>query len=323
MRLRQLSSYVALAAAAILGVATLAACSSSKNSGSSGSGGGSSESITLGSANFPESTIIAYMYYDALKAVGVKVSIKPNIGAREVYQKALVNKEIDVVPEYVSTVAEYWNTQINGKDASTNSPIASTDAQATDDKLKALVAPKGLTVGPPSPAADQNAFAVTKDFADKNSLKTLGDLAKLNGQVVLGAGPECATRPFCAPGLEKTYGLKFKSLKTFASPGGSDTYAALKDGTIQLGLVFSSDGGVAANNLVVLDDDKHLQQADNIIWMGLTNKMSQKVQDVLNKVNAALTTSDLQGLNKQVGVDHADPHKVATQWVKDHNLDKS
>ena len=106
-------------------------------------------------------------------------------------------------------------------------------------------------------------------------------------------------------------------------PGGSDTYAALKDGTIQLGLVFSSDGGVAANNLVVLDDDKHLQQADNIIWMGLTNKMSQKVQDVLNKVNAALTTSDLQGLNKQVGVDHADPHKVATQWVKDHNLDNS
>jgi osmoprotectant transport system substrate-binding protein len=322
MRLRQLSSYVALAAAAILGVATLAACSSSKKSSGGGSGG-SSESITIGSANFPESTIIAYMYNDALKAAGIKVSVKPNIGAREVYMKALVNKEIDVVPEYVSTVAEYWNTQINGKDASTKSPIASTDAQATDTKLKALVAPKGLTVGPPSPAADQNAFAVTKDFADKNGLKTLGDLAKLNGQIVLGAGPECATRPFCAPGLEKTYGLKFKSLKTFASPGGADTYAALKDGTIQLGLVFSSDGGVAANNLVVLDDDKHLQQADNIIWMGLTNKMSQKVQDVLNKVNAALTTSDLQGLNKQVGIDHADPHKVATQWVKDHNLDKS
>jgi osmoprotectant transport system substrate-binding protein len=323
MRLRQLSSYVALAAAAILGVATLAACSSSKNNSGGGSGGGSTESITIGSANFPESTIIAYMYNDALKAAGIKVSVKPNIGAREVYMKALVNKEIDLVPEYVSTVAEYWNTQINGKDASTTSPIGSTDAQATDNKLKALVAPKGLTVGPPSPAADQNAFAVTKDFADKNGLKTIGDLAKLNGQLVLGAGPECATRPFCEPGLEKTYGLKFKTLKTFQAPGGADTYAALKDGTIQVGLVFSSDGGVAANNLVVLDDDKHLQQADNIIWMGLTNKMSQKVQDVLNKVNAALTTSDLQGLNKQVGIDHADPHKVATQWVKDHNLDKS
>jgi osmoprotectant transport system substrate-binding protein len=322
MRLRQLSSYAALAAAAILGVATLAACSSSKNNSGGGSGG-SSESITIGSANFPESTIIAYMYNDALKAAGVKVSVKPNIGAREVYMKALVNKEIDVVPEYVSTVAEYWNTQINGKDASTTSPIGSTDAQATDDKLKTLVAPKGLTVGPPSPAADQNAFAVTKEFADKNGLKTIGDLAKLNGQLVLGAGPECANRPFCQPGLEKTYGLKFKTLKTFQAPGGADTYAALKDGTIQVGLVFSSDGGVAANNLVVLDDDKHLQQADNIIWMGLTSKMSQKVQDVLNKVNAALTTGDLQGLNKQVGIDHADPHKVATQWVKDHNLDNS
>jgi osmoprotectant transport system substrate-binding protein len=205
MRLRQLSSYAALAAAAILGVATLSACSSSKNNSGGGSGG-SSESITIGSANFPESTIIAYMYNDALKAAGVKVSVKPNIGAREVYMKALVNKEIDVVPEYVSTVAEYWNTQINGKDASTTSPIGSTDAQATDDKLKTLVAPKGLTVGPPSPAADQNAFAVTKEFADKNGLKTIGDLAKLNGQLVLGAGPECANRPFCQPGLERPTG---------------------------------------------------------------------------------------------------------------------
>jgi osmoprotectant transport system substrate-binding protein len=312
MRLRHIIAYLAALAAAVLAVGTLSACSSSK-----------SKSITVGSGNFAETQIIAYMYYDALKAAGIDVKIKPNQGAREVYMKALVNKESDVVPEYVSTVAEYWNTQINGKDASTKSPIGSTDAAATAAKLNSLIKSKGLTVGTPSPAADQNAFAVTQDYASKNGLQKLSDLAKLNGQIVLGAGPECSTRPFCEPGLEKTYGLKFKKLKTFAAPGGADTYNALKDGTIQLGLVFSSDGGVAANNLKVLDDDKHLQQADNIIWLGRDSKLSSKAKDILNKVNAALTTTDLQKLNKQVSIDHVDPHKVATQWVKDHNLDKS
>lgn len=322
MRLRHLAAYLAALLAAVVAVGSLTACGSSSKSGSSGSSG-SSKSIVVGSGNFPETQIIAYMYYDALKAAGYKVTIKPNGGQREVYMKALTNNELNVVPEYVSTVSEYWNTQINGADASTKSPIASTDANATAAKLAALIKSKGLSIGTPSAAADQNAFAVSKEFAQKNSLTNLSDLAKLNGTLVLGAGPECAKRPFCEPGLQKTYGLKFKKLKTFASPGGADTYNALKDGTIQLGLVFSSDGGVAVNNLQILNDDKHLQQADNIIWMGQTSKLDAKARSVLDKVNAALTTGDLQQLNKMVSVDHQTPLKVAQGWVKAHNLDKS
>ena len=237
--------------------------------------------------------------------------------------KALASKQLDVVPEYVSTVSEYWNTQINGKDASANSPIASTDANATATKLAALIKSKGLSVGTPSPAADQNAFAVTQEFAQKNGLSSLGDLAKLNGKLVLGAGAECATRPFCQPGLEKTYGIKFKKLKAFASPGGADTYAALKDGTIQVGLVFSSDGGVVVNNLKVLDDDKHLQQADNIVWLGQTSKIDAKARGILDKVNAALTTADLQNLNKMDSVDHKSPSAIAEDWIKQHGFDKA
>lgn len=314
MHLRQITAYFAALVAAILAIGALSACSSSSSK--------SGDSITIGSANFGESQVIAYMYDEALKAAGVDVKIKPNIGAREVYMKALVNKEIDVVPEYVSTVGEYWNTQINGANASATKPVGSTDAATALTNLNNVVKSKGLSAGPTSPAADQNAFAVTQDFATKNSLTTLGDLAKLNGQIVLGAGPECATRPFCEPGLEKTYGLKFKSVKTFAAAGSADTYNALKDNTIQLGLVFSSDGGVAANNLKVLTDDKHLQQADNITWFGRDSKLTSKIKDVLNKVNAALTTSDLQGLNKMISVDHANPQTLAATWVKQHGLNK-
>ncbi len=309
MQFRRSAALLAVALAAVGG---LSACSSS-----------SKKNVVVGSANFAESEIIAYMYVDALKAAGLKATPKVNIGAREVYQKALTSNEINVVPEYVSTVAEYWNTQINGKDASANSPIAGTDASAVQTKLAALIKSKGLIVGKPSPAADENAFAVTKDFADKNGLKTLSDLAKLNGQITLGAGAECPTRPFCEPGLEKTYGLKFKGFKKFGSSGGVDTINALKDGTIQLGLVFSSSGLVAANNLVLLEDDKKLQQADNIIWMGSQKKLDSKAQGVLDKVNAKLTTEALQQLDKQVEIDHQNAQKAAQKWVDDNGLGKS
>lgn len=309
MRFRRSAALFAVALAAVGG---LSACSSSS----------SKNNIVVGSANFAESEIIAYMYVDALKGAGIKASAKVNIGAREVYQKALTNNEINVVPEYVSTVSEYWNTQINGKNASTTNPIAGTDANAVQTKLSALIKSKGLVVGKPSPAADENAFAVTKDFADKNGLKTLSDLSKLNGQITLGAGAECPTRPFCQPGLEKTYGLQFKGFKKFGSSGGVDTINALKDGTIQLGLVFSSSGLVAANNLVLLEDDKKLQQADNIIWMGSEKKVDSKAQAVLDKVNAKMTTEALQQLDKNVEIDHQSAAKAAQKWIDDNGLGK-
>ncbi|MFN2536697.1 MAG: glycine betaine ABC transporter substrate-binding protein, partial [Mycobacteriales bacterium] len=103
--------------------------------------------------------------------------------------------------------------------------------------------PMGLTALEPSPAADQNAFAVTKNFAEANNLTKLSDLKRVTTKLVLGGPPECTTRPFCKPGLEKTYGLTFAGFKTLDA-GGPLTKAALKDGSIQVGLVLSSDGSL-------------------------------------------------------------------------------
>jgi osmoprotectant transport system substrate-binding protein len=185
---------------------TIAACGSSGGSGGGSSAGGSSSSankgsITIGSANFTESELIARMYGDALTNAGYTVTVKANIGNREVYIKALESGEIDVVPEYVGTVTEYYNAAINGADAATNKPIATSDPVATDKALNTLIASRGLIASPTSPAADQNAFAVTQAFAKKNNVSSLSDLKKLNGTLVLGGPPECPTRPFCELGL--------------------------------------------------------------------------------------------------------------------------
>jgi osmoprotectant transport system substrate-binding protein len=297
-----------------------AACGNDSSPSSSPSGGGAKGKITVGSAEFGESEIIASMYSQALKKAGYDVGEKFKIGSREVYIKAIENGEIDVVPEYIGTLTEFFNAQFNGPDAPNTKPLATTDVDKTYQAAKELVARKNLTVLTPSKAADQNAFAVTKNFADKNGLTKpkLSDLTKLNGQLTLGAGPECEKRRFCLIGLQQVYGLRFKDVKKLDS-GGPKTIAALKDGSIDVGLVFSSDGAVAAENLVVLDDDKKLQTTDNITAL-VRNSVPQEARDTLDKVDQALTTEKLQELNKKFSVDKEDAKDLAEQFLKDAHL---
>jgi osmoprotectant transport system substrate-binding protein len=204
----------------------------------SGLSGGSGK-LVVGAANFSESTTLANLYADVLKAAGFDASVK-SVTSREVYEPALEKGDLDVVPEYVGTLTEFLNKKANGAKAT---PKASGDLDATVAALRGLAGPRGLTVYTPAAAADQNAFAVTNYFAKANDLSKLSDLKKVKSKLVLGGPPECPTRPFCEPGLEKTYGLTFASFKTLDA-GGPLTKAALKDGTINVGLVLSSDGSL-------------------------------------------------------------------------------
>jgi len=112
--------------------------------------------------------------------------------------------------------------------------------------LKPLAEQAGLVFGEPSEAADQNAFAVTQAFADQLGVSTLSELADAcgDGSLVLGGPTECPERPFCQPGLEETYGLQFADFRELDA-GGPLTKAALQQGEISIGLVFSSDGALA------------------------------------------------------------------------------
>lgn len=206
-----------------------------------GVSGGSGE-VVIGAANFAENQTLAEIYRLALEAAGFEATTQ-TIGNREVYEPALESGAIDVVPEYVGTLTEFLNKKQNGEDAE---PVASGDLQATVDALTPLGEAAGLVFGQPSEAADQNAFAVTREFAETNEVTTLSELAEKCGgsDLVLGGPPECPERPFCQPGLEETYGLDFASF-TALDAGGPLTQTALRQGRIQLGLVFSSDGALA------------------------------------------------------------------------------
>jgi osmoprotectant transport system substrate-binding protein len=208
----------------------------------SGIAKGSGGKVKVGAANFTENELLANLYVIALKAAGYDASTT-TIGNRQLYEPQLERGEIQVVPEYVGSLTEFLNKKING---ATVAAKATSDLDATVSVLKDLGGQKGLAFGQPSPAADQNAFAVTKAFADKNQVTKLSEFtSKCSGTAtVLGGPPECPTNVFCQPGLEKTYGLKVGSFKSL-DVAGPLTKDALKQGTISMGLVLSSDGSLA------------------------------------------------------------------------------
>ncbi|WP_431942773.1 glycine betaine ABC transporter substrate-binding protein [Micromonospora marina] len=200
--------------------------------------------ITVGAGNFSESQTLAELYKIALTAAGYEVKVQ-TIGNRELYEPALEKGQIQVVPEYAATMAEFLNTKANGKDAQ---PVSSPELDKTVAALKTEGDKAGLVFGQPSQAQDQNAFAVTKAFADKYDVSTLSELAaKCSGQATVLAGPpECPQRPKCQAGLVEVYDFKAGSFSSLDA-GGPQTKNALKTGSASVGLVFSSDAALATS----------------------------------------------------------------------------
>ena len=300
-----------LAAALVVVALAAAACGkSSKTTKASSTTTAAKGTITIGAFNFPESAILADIYAGALKQRGYTTHVRANLGTREIVEPALEKGDIDLYPGYAATELEFVN-----KAAGEASP----DAAATVAKLNERLAPKGLEALEPSKAEDENAFAVTKATADKYHLAKLSDLTSVAGQLTLGGPPECPTRPFCAAGLERVYGIKFKTFRPL-DPGGPLTKGALEKGDIDVGLIFSSDGAIPAKGFVVLDDDKHLQNADVVVPVIRTKVATSDVKSVLDDVSAKLTTTDLTNLNKRALIDKEDPDKLAEGWLQDHGL---
>jgi osmoprotectant transport system substrate-binding protein len=266
--------------------------------------------ITIGSFNFSESAILAHMYAGALEAKDYKVTVRANLGNREVVFPALEEGEIDLYAGYAATELEFVN-----KGAGEATP----DADATVTKLNERLKGKEIEALEPSEAIDANAFAVTKATADKHSLAKMSDLAAVAKDLTLGGPPECPQRPFCVPGLKETYGITFKSFKPLDA-GGPLTKEALEKGDIDVGLIFSSDGAIPAKGFVVLEDDKKLQNADNVVAIIRKEVATDEVKEILDSIAAELTTDDLAELNKRADLDKEDPEVLAAEWLKDHGF---
>lgn len=272
---------------------------------------GGSGKVVIASANFPENQILAEVYRQALAAAGYDASVKP-LTTRPNIVSALESDDIQVEPDYVGSLTEHLNREKNGPEAER---VANGDLDATYAKARELAVEKGLTVLEPSPAQDQNAFAVTREFSEANNVTKLSDLADFDGPLVLGGTPECKTYVLCQPGLEKTYGITFTGFEQ-TDLGGTQSVTKLQSGKVQLGEFLSSDGGVKANDFVVLEDDKMLQSVDNVVPV-LSKSVADDdlLKDILDRVSAAMTTDDLIALNAAVSIDRKLPAQAATDFL--------
>jgi osmoprotectant transport system substrate-binding protein len=281
------------------------------------SGGGE---LTVGGADFTEMAIMQEIYRLLLEDAGYTVDIQ-SAEARELYAPALESGEIDVVPEYAATMAEYLNARKNGPDAPVNAPIATSDPAETVAAMAPIAEEYGLTVLEPAQAADQNGFAVSEEFANANGgLTTLSELGALGQPLVLAAGEECAERPFCQPGLESTYGLNITEILPlgFSTP---QTKEAVSGGEAQLGLVATTDGTLDSFGLVLLEDDKALQLADNLVPIVNTEAAGDEaIAEALNQLASVLTTEDLAMLNAQVDAERQQPAEVAQAYLEEKGL---
>lgn len=300
----------ALAAATTLGL-SLAACGSSDPTDASSSGDGnssSSDTITVGSAAFPENEILAEIYAQGLEAKGIKVEKKLNIGAREVYVKALQSGEIDLVPEYSGNLLTYFDAK-----ATATSPEQVDEA--LDDAL-----PEGLEVLEASKAEDKDSLNVTSEFAASNNLKTIADLKGVKG-LKLGANPEFKTRSYGIPGLERVYGITGVEFTSLSDGGGPATLKALLDGKVDVADIYSTTPSIVENKLVTLEDPENLIAAQNVLPLINEKKASDKVEDVLDAISAQLTTQDLLDLNgKNQGDDKTAPDVLAKEWLTSKGL---
>ncbi|MFC8273602.1 ABC transporter substrate-binding protein [Streptomyces sp. NPDC057271] len=313
-------------AGAVLGTAaltvSLVACGGdSLEEGKAGGGasGAKKGSLVVGAAAFTESKVLAELYAQVLNDAGYSATVT-TVKNRELYEPSLEKGEIDVVPEYAATIAEFLNAKVNGPKAPEEKPIASGDAAATVEALKKLAEPRGLKVLAFGEAVDQNAFAVSKEFAEKNKLKTLSDLGAAKLKVRIAAGDECEIRPFCAPGLKKTYGIDVTGIDP-KGVGTPQSKQAVKDGVDQLVLTTTTDATIESFGLVFLDDDKKLQNADNVLpVVNARDAGSPEIAAALDKITKVLTTADLAELNRKVDAERAKPEDVAKAYLESKGL---
>lgn len=294
--------------AALLAMALLAASCGDESGGGGGGGGEGKGSLTVGFVNFAENQIAAELYAQVLEGAGYTVE-RQGLESREVLQPAIESGEVDIAPEYLSSLLLFLDPEAT----------ASGDPSEASATLTPLLEAKGQALLEPSDANDTNAFVVTPETADEHGLASVSDLAGVAGDLTLGGPPECPERPFCIPGLKDVYGVEFGEFVPL-DIGGPLTVEALDNGDIDVALLFSTSSVIGENGWVVLEDDEALQNAENITPVVRTEALDDEIESLLNAVSATLTTENITELNGRVEIDGEDPSAVAQSHLEAEGL---
>ena len=256
------------------------------------------------SGAFTENQIVAEMYVAVLENAGYTVRRELDLRSREVSESALDSGQIDVKPEYLSSLLLFVDANAE----------PSNDVDVAVSRVRAVLAPRGISVLTPSPAQDTNVFVANAETAQRFGLTTMTSLADHAGELTLGAPPECPQRPFCLEGLQDTYGILFYDFVPLDA-GGPQTVAALQTDEVQVGLLFSTDPSIGANGFVPLDDDRSLQNAENLTPVIRSDKLNDEIAGLLDDVSATLTTENVTNLVGRVAIDGQSVSNVANVFL--------
>ena len=307
----------------VLGAALLAlvvgACSPGEDESpdaSTGAGGSQAAdlpTLTIGSAAFPESAIVAEIYAQALEDAGFTVERQLEQGARDVTHPALVDGQIDLMPEYIGG---YLAVTYGGEPT----PDIDESLAALREELEA----DGLAALEPTAGTDADGFAVRQETAEEFELSTMSDLAEVADQLTWGVAQECAENPNCGPGLERVYGIDFASLDVETLGACTTAIAeALNASNIDVAQVCTTQPEIVGFNLVLLEDDGGLAPAQNIVPVvrqEIVDEAGDLLQSTLNAVSALLTTEELTNLGAAVVLNGESYEDAAAQWLADNGL---
>ena len=292
--------------------AALTSCGSDDPTAPS-AGGGDGDTVIVGSFAFPESEILGEIYAQALKADGVDVKTKFNIGPRQQTIPALQDGSINLIPEYNGNLLAYYNPDYTER-----------TTEEVDGALGDAVAKDKLRVLDSAEAEDKDAYVVTSDTAAANDLTSIGDLASLV-PFSLGSNPQFGELGYGIPGLRSVYGVgvnkgdvTFVPIEDF---GGPDTVKALVDDTVQVADIYTTSPALMTENLLVLDDPENMISSQNIVPLLSEVVYTDDIAATLNAISAELTTDDLIALRDRVeGDEKASASTAAKDWLEDKGL---
>lgn len=269
---------------------------------------GNQNVIRVGSKDFTESFLMAELYSLALEDHGFTVDRRFNLGGSPVAQAALEKGDIDVYPEYTGTAL----LQI------LNLPI-DTDPQKVYETVKEEYKTRfGLTWLNYTQASNSQGLAMTKEASEKYGIKTISALQKNASEIRFASTTAFAEIADGLPLLEEHYGeFNFKETRVFDV---SLKYQVLLNGEMDLTVAFLTDGQLADDRFVVLEDDKHVWPPYNIAPIVRDETLEQypEIEEILNNVSQALDNETMRFLNSQVDIEQKDYEAVAREFYESH-----
>jgi osmoprotectant transport system substrate-binding protein len=266
--------------------------------------------INIGAQDFGESAILAAIYQQALDANGFEAGVAEVGGFRDLLFAAFESGDVNLAPEYVASELNFLEEG-----------AATADVDESLGKLQPLLEERGLAALDAADAVNQNVFVMTSERSEELGITSLSDLAENGADLKLGAPQDCEENAFCIPGLQDVYDLDMSG--NFVPLDAGVVATSLNEGAIDVATLFSTDGRLADEDWVVLEDDQGLAGADNIVPVvsqDLVDAYGDSLTGLLDDISAQLTTDDLIEMNKRYDIDRDDPEDIAADWLSDNEV---